>query len=113
LRRNRTAMHNWKLLSDLSKKYDKTQNQIILNWTSSKGFLPLVKSENISHIDENLSAFDFNIEDEDLRDMNNWRPLGYKSPDIDWRMSGKGVAPHQLPNIFDSEYEKQRKQPRH
>lgn len=32
LRRNRTANRNYPLLVELSKKYNKTQNQIILNW---------------------------------------------------------------------------------
>ena len=32
LRRNRTAKRNYPLLVELSEKYNKTQNQIILNW---------------------------------------------------------------------------------
>src|SRR4030042_3379488 len=59
LRRNRTALRNWPLLEELSKKYNKKQNQIILNWLVSRGFMPITKSESIEHIDEHLASLDF------------------------------------------------------
>ena len=65
LRRNMTASRNWPLLVELSEKYNKTQNQILLNWIVSKGFFPLVKSSTTAHIDENLASFDFKIEQSD------------------------------------------------
>lgn len=108
LRRNRTANHNWELLRDLSNKYHKTQNQIIINWLVSRGFLPLIKSENKDHIDENLSALDFKMEDSDIERLNTYRVPGYKTSKIDWTGSGDGVPIFMLPNTFDEEYEKQK-----
>lgn len=104
LRRNKTAQRNWPLLLELAKKYDKTQNQILLNWIVSKGFFPLVKASNMKHIDENFASFEFKIEEEDLEKLNNFKIPGYISPEIDWFGKGRGVAIHQLPNVFDEIY---------
>lgn len=101
LRRNMTALRNWSLLVELSKKYGKTQNQIILNWIVSKGFFPLVKSSKTAHIDENLASFDFQIDQADLDKLNDFKIPNYIAPEIDWYDTGKGVKIHQLPNIFD------------
>lgn len=101
LRRNHTAERNWPILVELANKYGKTQNQIILNWIVSKGFFPLVKSSTIAHVDENLAAFDFQIEQEDLERLNNFEIPNYNPPKIDWNESGDGVKIHQLPNVFD------------
>ncbi|MDP2860950.1 MAG: aldo/keto reductase [bacterium] len=108
LRRNRTANRNWPLLVKLAKKYGKTQNQILLNWIVSKGFFPLVKSSTKAHIDENLASFDFQIKPEDLKRLNEFK-INYQAPKIDWFGTGNGVPIHQIPNIFDEEYEKQSK----
>jgi diketogulonate reductase-like aldo/keto reductase len=107
LRRNKTAARNWPLLVELSKKYGKTQNQILLNWITSKGFFPLVKSSTKQHIDENLASFEFKIDVSDLNKLNSFVIPGYKSPNIDWNEKGEGIKIHQLPNIWDEEYEKQ------
>jgi len=101
LRRNHTAERNWPILVELANKYNKTQNQIILNWIVSKGFFPLVKSSTMAHIDENLAAFDFQIEPEDLERLNNFEIPNYNPPKIDWGETGDGVKIHQLPNVFD------------
>lgn len=107
LRRNKTANRNWQILVELSKKYGKTQNQIILNWIVSKGFFPIVKSDNINHVNENLESFDFDIEPGDLKRLNEFVIPGYVSPRIDWNETGDGIKIHQLPNVWDEEYEKQ------
>ncbi len=107
LRRNKTAAHNWELLVSLAKKYQKTQNQILINWLVTRKFLPLIKSENIEHIDENLAALDFVIDPEDIRQLNEYRIPGYTAPPIDWDRTGIGVPVHTLANIFDEEYQKQ------
>jgi len=104
LRRNRTAKRNWPLLVELSGKYEKTQNQVILNWLTSKVFYPLVKSETISHIDENLAALEFKMDKKDINRLDSFRVQGYKMPKIDWWMTGEGVFVHALPNIFDENY---------
>lgn len=101
LRRNRTALHNWPLLVELSEKYGRTQNQIIINWLVSKGYRPLTKSQTISHIDEHLDALEFEIDKEDLINMDEFVPPGYKSPKIDWEWKGDGVPVAHLSNVFD------------
>lgn len=101
IRRNNTAKRNWPLLVDLSKKYSRSQNQIIFNWLVSKGFFPITKSENIKHIDEIIGSLDFKLELQDLDKLNTFRVKGYETPKIDWKRTGEGVVIHQLPNIVD------------
>lgn len=107
LRRNRTAKRNWPLLVELSKKYNKSQNQIILNWIISRGYLPLTKSETISHIDEHLNSINFTIDSADLDRLNRFYPPHYNSPKVYWGVIGEGIRIDQLSNIFDEEYDKQ------
>lgn len=109
LRRNRTMKHNWPLLVELASKYGKTQNQIILRWLTAKGMFPLVKSETIKHIDENLSALRFQMDRNDIKKVDEFRPPNFQSKDIDWWMEGNipnTAVIHALPNIFDEEYAK-------
>lgn len=101
LRRNMTASRNWPLLVELSQKYGKSQNQIILNWVVSKGFFPLVKSSTKNHVDENLASFDFQMEQGDLDRLNSFEIPNYTAPKIDWYDTGEGVKIHQLSNVFD------------
>lgn len=107
LRRNRTANRNWSLLVELSKKYQKTQNQIILNWISGIGLLPLTKSETIAHIDEHLEATKFTLDAEDIAKLNEFTPPNYKKPQVYWGAKGEGVRIDQLSNVFDDDYNKQ------
>ncbi len=42
---------------ELSNKYDKTQNQIVLNWIiKEKNMKPLIKCTNIERINQNIKA---------------------------------------------------------
>ncbi len=107
LRRNRTANRNWPLLVELASKYSKTQNQILLNWISYKGLLPLTKSETISHIDEHLESTAFQIDQEDIDRLNSFTPPNYKKPQVYWGAKGEGVRIDQLSNVFDEDYDKQ------
>ena len=106
LRRNRTALQNWPLLVNLAKKYNKAQNQIILNWIIRKGFLPLVKTDNLDHLEENLKSLEFEIDQKDFSDIDSFR-IGSDLPKIDWSRSGNGkidgdgIYVDQLPNIID------------
>ncbi len=101
LRRNRTAMRNYDVLVELAKKYNKTQNQIIINWiVKEKNILPLIKSTNIERINENLSAIDFEMEKEDYQKLNEFRNKDFDNIEIDWYCKG-GVTIDQLANQFD------------
>jgi diketogulonate reductase-like aldo/keto reductase len=107
LRRNRTANRNWPLLLELSHKYGKTQNQILLNWIAGLGLLPLTKSETIAHIDEHLDATKFTLDAVDIAKLNEFIPPNYKKPQVYWGAKGEGVRIDQLSNVFDEEYDKQ------
>lgn len=111
LRRNRTANRNWPILIHLSEKYGVTQNQIIISWLISKGLLPLIKSETIEHIDENIEAVNIKLSDEEIKKLNEFTPPGYTPLQIDWDKTGSGFRIDQVSNVFDEEYDKQVKKP--
>ncbi len=102
LRRNRTAKRNYPLLLELSKKYNKTQNQIILNWIiKEKGIKAIIKCTNIERIDENLEALKFEMEKTDYEKLNNFRNKEFDNVKIDWYYTGEGVTIDQLANQFE------------
>lgn len=101
LRRNRTSNRNYEVLVNLSKKYEKTQNQILLNWmVKNKKILPLIKSTNIERIKENLEALNFKMSEEDYESLNNFRNKEFDKIQIDWDWDG-GVTIDQLANQLD------------
>ena len=86
---------------ELSKKYQKTQNQIILNWIwKEKHLFPLVKSTNIDRISENIHSLNFDMSREDYEKMNQFRSNEFDSVVIDWNGAG-GVSIDQLANQFE------------
>lgn len=101
LRRNRTAKRNYPLLIELAQKYNKTQNQIILNWIiKEKNMIALVKSTNIVRIDENKEALNFKMSLEDYQKLNDFRNEEFDNVKIDWDDKG-GISIDQLANQFD------------
>ena len=101
LRRNRTAKRNYPLLVELASKYDKTQNQIILNWIiNEKKMIALVKSTNINRINENKQALDFKMDIEDYERLNNFRSEEFDKVKVDWDDNG-GISIDQLANQFE------------
>jgi diketogulonate reductase-like aldo/keto reductase len=105
LRRNLTAKNDWKLLRDLSQKYGKTQNQVILNWICHLGFHPMVMSSNIKHIDENIESVKFEMESIDYKKMTDFRPTNYNPPKVDWEKTGDGVSSVVLVTDFEDHLE--------
>lgn len=101
LRRNRTAMRNYGVLVELAEKYNKTQNQIIINWiVKEKNILPLIKCTDINRINENLSAINFTMETADYKKLNEFRNKDFDNIEIDWYCKG-GVTIDQLVNQFE------------
>lgn len=101
LRRNRTSNRNYEVLVNLSTKYEKTQNQIILNWiTKHKKILSLIKSTNIERIKENLEALNFEMDEEDYKKLDAFRNKEFDNIEIDWDWNG-GVTVDQLANQFE------------
>ncbi len=101
LRRNRTQLKNYELLVELSQKYNKTQNQIILNWImKEKKINVLIKSTNCYRIDENIKSLDFEMEENDYKRLNDFKNEGFENIKIDWDNVGDGISIDQLPNQF-------------
>ena len=99
--RNRTAKRNYDVLVKLAQKYNKTQNQIIINWiVKEKNILPLIKSTDIKRIEENISALDFTMEAQDYKKLNEFRNTDFDNVEIDWYCKG-GVTIDQLANQFE------------
>lgn len=102
LRRNRTAKRNYPLLLELSEKYNKTQNQVILNWIiKEKGVKPIIKCTNIRRINENLESLEFEMEKVDYERLNNFRNEEFDNIKIDWSYTGEGITIDQLANQFE------------
>lgn len=101
LRRNATQKNNWPLLVELAEKYQKTPNQVILNWMCSLDYHPMVMSANKTHIDENAASTSFKMSVEDYIRISNFRPPNYHPPEVDWEKSGKGDSIVTLVNDFE------------
>jgi diketogulonate reductase-like aldo/keto reductase len=101
LRRNRTAKRNYPLLVNLAKKYNKTQNQIILNWIiKEKRISPIIKSTSIERIDENNDSLNFEMSGVDMEKLNSFKAEEFDNVIIDWEENG-GITIDQLPNQFN------------
>ncbi len=99
LRRNKIAPKNYGFLKALAKKYNKTQNQIMINWiVKEKKIMPLIKSTNINHIKENYDALNFEMDKTDYDILNNFQNEKINSIEINWINEEEGVSIHQLPN---------------
>lgn len=55
----------------IAKKYNKTSAQIILRWQLQAGYIAIPGSKNPDHIKENISIFDFELSDEDMKQIYN------------------------------------------
>ena len=55
----------------IAKKYNKTSAQIILRWQLQAGYIAIPGSKNLDHIKENISIFDFELSDEDMKKIYN------------------------------------------
>lgn len=101
LKRNKIANNNYPLLVKLSEKYGKTQNQILLNWLiKEKEVFALIKSTNKDNINSNLESLNFEISNEDMNKLNEFKHEGFDTVTIDWEETGKGVLIDQLANQF-------------
>lgn len=58
-------------LKTTGKKYRKTSAQVLLRWGIQHNVIQIPKSGNRDHIIENLNIFDFYLEDEDMKTLDN------------------------------------------
>lgn len=56
------------ILSEIAKKYGKSESQIAINWLISlKNVVTLSKTRSVNHLQENLEAVNFSMEEEDVK----------------------------------------------
>jgi diketogulonate reductase-like aldo/keto reductase len=53
----------------LAKKHNKTAAQILIRWGLQHNIIEIPKSGNKSHLKENINVFDFNLDDNDMREL--------------------------------------------
>ena len=100
-RRNRTANHNYPILVELANKYNKTQNQILLNYyIYEKGLIPITKANKIEHIDLNLDALNFKMDKNDYGLLNDFRCKEFDELDVDWQDNG-GIPIYKFANQIE------------
>ena len=97
-RRNRTVNHNYPLLVELANKYNKTQNQILLNYyVKEKNIIPITKANKMEHIKLNLEALDFDMEQQDYQRLNDFRCEEFDKLEVDWLDNG-GIPIYKFAN---------------
>ena len=62
---NNLDLLNEEIIVNLSKKYNKTVGQIILNWHLHLGLIPIPGTSSNDRMKENLGAFDFKMDETD------------------------------------------------
>ncbi len=99
LRRNKTAKQNYKEVVALANKYGKTQNQIIINWlVKHKQIGILIKSSNKTHIQENLAALSFDMNEKDYKILDRFRNKEFDKIEVSYTTEPEKIRIDQLPN---------------
>ena len=98
IRRNKIAQKNYEFLVKLAKKYNKTQNQIMINWiVKEKGILPIIKSTNLDRIKENIDSISFDMEKADYKVLDDFQNEKINSIVVNWN-DESGINIDQLAN---------------
>jgi len=59
------------VIAGIARKYARTPAQIMIRWSLQHGLIPIPKSSRRDRIVENGAVFDFQIEDEDMKRLDN------------------------------------------
>ena len=103
LRRNNIALMNYPFLVEMANKYNKTQNQILLNWIiKEKRLSTIIKTNTIKNIDSNMESQAFTLENEDIETLNDFQDERFNNIEIDWKNKG-GVTIDKLASQFKVE----------
>ena len=98
IRRNKITQKNYEFLVKLAKKYNKTQNQIMINWiVKEKGILPIIKSTNLYRIKENIDSISFDMEKADYKVLDDFQNEKINSIEVNWN-DESGISIDQLAN---------------
>ena len=57
------------IIVNVAKKHHKSAAQVVLKWHVQMGFIVIPGSKNVNHIRDNISIFDFELDDEDMNNM--------------------------------------------
>ena len=63
------SLINEPVFAKLGEKYGKTPAQVILRWHTQMGFAVIPGSRNVDHIRDNLNIFDFELTDEEMKEI--------------------------------------------
>jgi diketogulonate reductase-like aldo/keto reductase len=71
LARGRLGHEHSKFLDELAKKYQKTREQIILNWVTSRdNVVAIPKADRVDHVRDNCAASGWRLSNEDIKPFN-------------------------------------------
>ncbi|KAI8371693.1 NADP-dependent oxidoreductase domain-containing protein [Radiomyces spectabilis] len=59
-------------LKKLADKYKKPQSAIALNWVMAKGAIPIAGARTASHVEQNYTALDFLISEDEVAELDKW-----------------------------------------
>lgn len=65
--KEKTDLLNDNVVIELSKKYNKTPGQIVLNWSVATGHIPIPMTNKLERMKENLGSLEFRMSDEDIK----------------------------------------------
>lgn len=71
LSQGKSGLLEERILKEIGDKYGKTPAQIALKWNVDRGTMVLVKSSKPARIKENISIFDFDLDDSDRKALRN------------------------------------------
>lgn len=57
------------MLLNIARKYNKTVGQVLLRWNIQRGVVVIPKSTHLERIIENIDVFDFNLNDEEMKQI--------------------------------------------
>ena len=63
------SLINEPVFAELGEKYGKTPAQVILRWHTQMGFAVIPGSRNVDHIRDNLNILDFELTDEEMKEI--------------------------------------------
>ena len=66
-----TENFNNDVIKKLANKYNKTSAQIIIRWHLQAGYIVIPGSSNVEHIKENYNVFDFELSQDDMKEIYN------------------------------------------
>ncbi|MEE3461791.1 MAG: aldo/keto reductase [Lachnospiraceae bacterium] len=70
-------------LESIARGHGKSVAQVCIRFAMQNGIVPLPKSVNLERIDENFDVFDFELNDEEMNEINSFEEFGWSGLDPD------------------------------